>query len=123
MRDEERYLQEKQLECIEYKYTFSASEGFNHPLTLTDRIVCWNLEGPGAGETIKDTFGYQATVGDDVIVNKTKVGYMLTDIRHKHGGKERQHGIIILSLDLLLGASFKIQRRVPPQAKTGVKRK
>ena len=85
MRNEEQYLQEKQLECIEYKYTFSASEDFNHPLTLTDRIVCWTLEGPGTGETIEDTFGYQATVGDDVIVNKTKVGYMLTDIRHKHG--------------------------------------
>jgi hypothetical protein len=121
--DEERYLQEKQLECIEYKYTFSASEDFNHPLTLTDRIVCWTLEGPGTGETIEDTFGYQATVGDDIIVNRIKVGYMLTDIRHKHGGKERQHSIMTLSLDLLLGASFKVHRRVPPQAKTGVKRK
>ena len=121
--DEEQYLHEKQLECLEYKYTFSATEDFNHPLTLTDRIICWTLEGPGNGETIEDTFGYQATVGDDIIVNKAKVGYTLTDIRHKHGGKERQHNIEVLSLDLLLSASFKVHWRLPPQAKTGVKRK
>ncbi len=121
--DEEKYLSENQLKCIEYKYTFSASEDFNHPLTLTDWIICWTLEGPGTGETIEDTFGYQATVGGDIIVNKTKVGYTLMDIRSKHGGKERQHNITVLSLDLLLGASFKVHRRVPPQAKIGMKRK
>jgi len=122
--DEERYLSEKQLECIEYKYTFSASEDFNHPLTLTDRIICWTLEGPKIGETIEDTFGYQATVAENIIVNSSKVGYMLTDIRHRHGGKDRQHSIMVLSLDLLLSASFKVLRRTPPtQAKSGGKRK
>ena len=45
--DEEKYLHDKQLECIEYKYTFSASEDFNHPLTITDTIICWSLRGTG----------------------------------------------------------------------------
>ena len=119
--DEERYLNEDHLQCIEYKYTFSVSEEFNHPLTLTDRVICWTLEGLNAGETIEDTFGYQATVGDDITVNGTKVGYTLVDIRHKLGGKERQHNITVVSLDLLLSASFKVQRRIPPRP--GVKRK
>jgi hypothetical protein len=121
--NEDQYLNEKQLECIEYKYTFSASEDFNHPLAITDRIICWTLEGPGTGETIEDTFGYQATIGDDIVVNRKRVGYTLTDIRYKHGGKERQHSIMVLSLDLLLNASFKVHRRAPPQAKSGVKRR
>jgi hypothetical protein len=117
MSDESQYLSERQLECIEYKYMFSAAEDFNHPLTITDRIVCWSLEGHAAGETVEDTFGYQATVGADITAHKTKVGFSLTDIRHRSGGKERQHEIKVVSLRHLLDATFKVQWRNPPQNK------
>ena len=121
--NEEQYLSEKQLECIEYKYSFSAVEDFNHPLTITDRIVCWSLEDPKTGDTIEDTFGYQATVAEDIVVNKTKIGHKLNDVRQKFGGKERQHDITVVSLDLLLAATFKMQRRNPPSIKGGGKHK
>ena len=121
--DEEHYLSDKLLKCIEYKYAFGISEDFNHPLTLTDRIVCWTLNGPSKGETIADSFGYLATVDSDLIVNGKKVGYNLTDVRFKDGGKERDHTIAVLSLDLLLQATFHVQQRLPPpQTKTRGKR-
>lgn len=115
--DEDRYLSDKQLECIEYKYKFSSAEDFNHPLTITDRIVCWSLDGIDLGSTIEDTFGYQATVEKPIVHKKQQVGYVLNDVRHKHGGKERQHSILVLSLDLLLQASFKVQKRNPPSSR------
>jgi hypothetical protein len=121
--NEERYLDEKQLEYIEYKYLFSAAEEFNHPLTLTDRIICWQLLIQNDGETIEDSFGYQATVGEPIMIEDKRVGYHLTDIRHKYDGKERQHAIMVLSLDALLDATFTVQRRQPPTAKSSPKPK
>jgi len=121
--DEEQYLNEKQMECIEYKYAFSTRDDFNHPLSITNRIVCWTLDVPAKGDTIEDTFGYLATVADDIVVNNAKVGVILTDIRSRHGGGERVHSIEVLSLDLLLEACFKPQRRRPPATRPTGKRK
>jgi hypothetical protein len=121
--DEDRYLSDKLLECLEYKYAFALTEDFNHPLTLTDRIVCWALDGLSKGSTIEDTFGFRATVDADLVVKGTKVGYTLTDVRFKDGGKARDHTIMVLSLNLLLQATFKMHQRMPPQGKLGGKRK
>ena len=121
--DEERYLKESQLECIEYKYSFSPYEEFNHPLTITDRIISWILDGPKKGGTIEDAFAYQATVADDLFVSEVHVGYILNDIRHKHGGKEREHEIMVLSLAQLLEAAFKVHHRKPPTPKSNGKRR
>jgi hypothetical protein len=34
----------QELKGLEYKYTFSSDELFNHPLVVTDQIVCWKLD-------------------------------------------------------------------------------
>lgn len=115
--DERNYLKENQLQCIEYKYHFSSSEEFNHPLTITDRVICWTLDQFEQGSTIEDSFGYQATIGTPLIVNDKSVGFTLSDIRAKDGGKERDHTVSVLCLPQLLDACFKLQKRSPPQSK------
>jgi hypothetical protein len=115
--DEKHYLKESQLQCIEYKYHFSSSEEFNHPLTITDRIICWTLDQFEQGSTIEDNLGYQATLGEPLIVNSKTVGFVLTDIRTKEGGKERDHAVRVLCLPQLLEACFKVQKRPAPRPK------
>lgn len=96
-----------------------------HPLNFSPVPVFWlnprmttNLLAFNLAATT-----YQATVSEEIVVNGTKIGYKLNDIRQKAGGKEREHDILVLSLDLLLGVTFQVQRRNPPQPKVSGKTK
>ena len=104
--DNENAYQTPEL-SLEYKYSFSTRDCFNHPFSLTDVIVCWEWEIPKAGDTISDDVGYSATVERLIECNGRRIGLWLNDVRRQRGGGElHNRRIRVLCLRELLDVSF-----------------
>jgi hypothetical protein len=110
------------LKSVEYKYSFSADEEFNHPLNVTDRIICWQMSPPMAGSTIQDIYNYQGILGQSIVHEGRVLGTVVQDIQHMRELRQLSHEVLVLDLRALLEASFKVSFRpgVKP-AKSGVK--
>ncbi|VTR94217.1 Uncharacterized protein OS=Lyngbya aestuarii BL J GN=M595_2435 PE=4 SV=1: HATPase_c_3 [Gemmata massiliana] len=121
--DEGSFVDPKSTLCIEYKYSFTSDNEYNHPLTVTDRIVCWHLDDLQEGLTVQDSFGYRANVGKAIAADGKKIGVELNDIRHTTGGRERDKIIPVVSLRNLLTASFDVKWRPPVMAPDPAKKK
>src|SRR5262249_42884951 len=97
---------------VEYKYKFSTRDGFNHPFSLTDVIVCWEWDIPQPGDTISDDLDYSATIERLIDLKEHTIGLWLTDVRRQDGGGELPtHRIRLLCLGALLQATFEVSWR------------
>lgn len=118
--DENKRLVNGNLASIEYKYSFSDSDEFNHPFNITDRIICWELNVPGEGGTVKDSYDYACQVQKRITHGDYMLGLILGDIHHLYETKAIAHEIVVLDLRALLKATFDVEFRpgLKPSAKT-----
>ena len=106
--------------ALEYKYTLSPSDEFNHPLKLTDQIVCWEMTIPKDGDIISDSYEHFGIV---LLTEELKeIGYKIIDIQSRDGG---WHGgeIKVISLKNLIDKTFKCQWVTPPPKATDSNKK
>lgn len=109
--DEKKPLTNGNLQSLEYKYAFSADEEFNHPLNITDRIICWQMTEPQMGDPVRDSYNYQGVVQEKILYQGRLLGVVIKDIRHLHELKELSREVPVLSLRALLEASFDVKLR------------
>ncbi|MFM6136957.1 MAG: hypothetical protein ACKPCP_22885 [Sphaerospermopsis kisseleviana] len=80
---EENTLGEKVHKALEYKYIFSPSDEFNHPLNLTDQIVCWDIPTGDEGDKVIDSYNF---FGEISYTDKMKeIGYQIINIYSRDG--------------------------------------
>lgn len=96
---------------VEYKYTFSQNEEFNHPLIVNDHIICWQMPIPKNGDKITDAYGYFGDVSLPEELNG--IGYEITNIQSRDGGSDLGK-IKVISLKNLIDKTFRCQWITPP---------
>lgn len=108
---------------VEYKYTFSQSEEYNHPLIVNDYITCWDMQMPNPqnAEKIRDLYGY---FGD---ISSTKeldgIGYEITNIQSRDG-EFHPDNVKVISLKKLIDKTFRCKWTTPPpKTKTETKKR
>ncbi|WP_225414141.1 ATP-binding protein [Stigmatella hybrida] len=104
-------LKKDDLCAIEYKYAFDGSNSFNHPLTLTDQIVCWSLVIPDNGVSVQDDYDCFGTVhrADEL----EDLGFKVKGVTSRSGdsfGRE----VMVLGLRHLLKKTFTVEEQTPP---------
>jgi hypothetical protein len=116
---DENSLAEKVHKALEYKYSFSPSDEFNHPLILTEQIVCWEIPIPKEGDQIEDSYNYYGYISLPKELNE--IGYEIIKIQSKTG--EDYCGTIkVISLKKLLTKTFSCQWETPPSRATDSKK-
>lgn len=109
---QENSLAEKVHRGLEYKYSFSATDEYNHPFIVTNCIVCWEMPMPEEGDSITDAYDYFGEVGRPEGLLKD-VGYEIIKIQSKLG--EIHNGNIqVISLKKLLDKTFQCDWITPP---------
>ncbi|QSJ19423.1 ATP-binding protein [Nostoc sp. UHCC 0702] len=97
--------------ALEYKYIFSWNDEFNHPLILTEHIVCWNMPNGENGDKISDSYNYFGEIS--LSQELDGLGYEIINIQSRegdyHGGKVK-----VISLKNLLNKTFTCQWEEPP---------
>ncbi|MGD1713614.1 ATP-binding protein [Dapis sp. BLCC M172] len=99
---------------LEYKYNFSEADEYNHPFTVTNFIVCWDMPIPKEGEQIKDAYEYFGYVS--LTEELDDIGYEIVEIQSQTG-KPHYENIKVISLYKLLKKTFDCQFITPPQPK------
>lgn len=117
--DEERPLANGNLLSLEYKFQFRPDDEFNHPLNITDRIVCWDARLPEPGTVVSDSYKYDATVKEIITFEGRTLGFVLNDVRHRHDLMHLSHEVTVLCLRELLQATFTVQLRPGVRGSTG----
>jgi Histidine kinase-, DNA gyrase B-, and HSP90-like ATPase len=111
---EENRLTENVHKTVEYKYLFSPSDEFNHPLSLTEQIVCWDMPAVVEGQQITDTYNYFGSISFTEELNK--IGYEIINIQSREG--EYSPGSIkVISLKRLLDKTFECEWITPPPSR------
>jgi hypothetical protein len=107
----ENSLAAKVHKALEYKYNLSPSDEFNHPLILTEQIVCWEMPTPKKGDRIEDSYNYYGYISLPEELNG--IGYEIIEIQSRTG---ECHGrnIKVISLKKLLDKTFTCQWETPP---------
>ena len=111
---EENSLKETVHTGLEYKYTFSPTDEYNHPFIVTNFIVCWDMSIPEEGEQIKDAYGYFGDVSLTEELND--IGYEIVKIESQTGEIHNQN-IKVISLKKLLDKTFDCEWTTPPPPK------
>jgi transcriptional regulator with XRE-family HTH domain len=96
---------------LEYKWTFSPNEVFNHPLIVTDQIVCWEMPMPAQGEKVSDLYDYFGKVSLTQELNE--VGYEISSI-YSLTGDFNNGKVKVISLKNLIDKTFNCQWKTPP---------
>jgi hypothetical protein len=109
--DEQRPLTNGNLSTVEYKFAFTAEDQFNHPLSITDRILYWDGLPPAEGSLIEDSYGYVGTASERILHDGQVLGFILRDIRQKNALRALNREILVLQLRALLKASFAVTFR------------
>lgn len=99
-------LSEKVHKTLEYKYRFSPNDEFNHPLILTDQIVCWDMPTGQEGELIKDSYNFYGKIYFTEELDG--IGYGIADIV-SHEGESYSGKVKVISLKKLLNKTFDCQ--------------
>ena len=111
----EKSLAPKIQKALEYKFTLLSNEEFNHPLMLTDQIVCWEMTMPKENQQITDSYEYFGKVS--LPEELKEIGYKIIEIQSRdsqwHGGE-----IKVISLKKLIDKTFKCDWITPPQKAT-----
>ncbi len=121
--NENKRLVNGNLQSIEYKYAFSDRDEFNHPLNVTDRIICWDLDIPDIGSEVQDRYNYACSVQSEISHEEQTLGLMLGDVHHRFETKAIAHEIMVLDLSALVKATFDINYRSGSKAKVHGKAK
>ncbi len=96
----------KELKGLEYKYTFSSDELFNHPLVVTDQIVCWKLDESVQDGNPVDDGDY---VGEISFTNDLKgIGCEIINIQNRYGSCHNSN-IKVVCLKDLIDKTFQCQ--------------
>lgn len=109
--DEDKEFKKDNLISLEYKYRFSLDEEFNHPLSIVNRIVCWNFDSEKirSGDRIKASYDYVAEVIGFVEEEGVKIGLEIGQIRKNSSNIDIGNTVIVLSLERLLEISFDVK--------------
>ncbi|MEG4284891.1 ATP-binding protein [Microcoleus sp. A006_D1] len=111
----EKTLATKIQKALEYKYTLSPSDEFNHPLKLTDQIVCWEMTIPKEGEDISDSYEHFGKVS--LTEELKEIGYKIIKIQSRDG--EWHDGEVkVISLKNLINKTFDCEWVTPPPKAT-----
>jgi len=109
----EKSLEDKFCQGVEYKHTFSPSEEFNHPLIITQYIICWDMNIPeiDTQEKVIDTFDYFGSIS--LIPELDGIGYEIINIESRAG---EPHGgnVKVISLKKLICKTFRCIWTTPP---------
>jgi hypothetical protein len=116
----EKSLAPKIQKALEYKYTLSSSDQFNHPLKLTDQIVCWDMNIPKENEQISDSYEYLGKVS--LPEELKEIGYKIIEIQSRDGGQWDGGEIKVISLKNLIGKTFDCHWITPPPKPTDSKK-
>ncbi|MGK3987372.1 hypothetical protein WME99_30305 [Sorangium sp. So ce136] len=104
-------LKKDDLLAIEYKYEFDGQGTFNHPLTITDYIICWKMVLPKTGQFVSDDYDCYGKVK---LTNELgDLGFEITDVTSR-SGMSFGRKVVVLSLERLLKKTFKVDEHVPP---------
>ena len=107
----ENTLGEKVHKALEYKYIFSPSDEFNHPLILTAQIVCWDMPSGQEKDNISDSYNFFGEISYTQELNQ--IGYEIINILSREGdfypGKVK-----VISLKRLLDKTFNCKWVTPP---------
>lgn len=99
----------EELKGLEYKYTFSTDELFNHPLVVTDQIVCWELD-----QYVEENNNVVADgdyVGEISFSDELKdIGCEITNIQNKAGSCHNSN-IKVICLKNLITKTFQCEWR------------
>ncbi len=106
----ENSLSEKVHKALEYKYIFSPNDEFNHPLILTDQIVCWDMPTGKEGELIKDSYNFYGEISFTEELDE--IGYEIAKI-NSHEGEPYAGKVKVISLKNLLKKTFDCQWASP----------
>jgi hypothetical protein len=103
--------------ALEYKYSFSAFDEFNHPLILTEQVVCWEMPEGEEGSQISDSYEYYGYVSlpEDEYLNG--LGYKIIKIQGQKNGEYHGGEVKVISLKKLLDKTFKCEWDTPPPPK------
>ena len=95
---------EDDIKSLEYKYSFE--ETYNHPLILTNMILCWNTEIHSEGRTVEDDFNYTGRIKHDDSLED--FGYKITDIQDSQGA-DFPGEVLVISLKQLIPKTFAVK--------------
>lgn len=107
-----RSLDELALKSLEYKYHFSHRDIFNHPLNITDYVVCWTMDEPNIDYQVLDDyncFGYIQSL-DSI---EPTVVYQINDVQSRNGAIYNRN-LLVISLKELIKKSFNAKFIQPP---------
>jgi len=111
----EKGLAPKIQKALEYKYNLSHNDVFNHPLMLTEQIVCWEMDPPEENQQITDSYEYFGKVSLPEELNG--IGYKIINIQGLDGQWDGGE-IKVISLKKLIDKTFNCQWDTPPQKAT-----
>ncbi len=94
-------LASETLLAVEYKYHFSHSDVFNHPLNITDLIVCWSMDDVVVGVQVVDDYDCFGTVAltDGKPATLT---YKIEDIQSRQGDLYNRSVTVVALRELIL---------------------
>lgn len=107
--------------ALEYKYAFSSNDEFNHPLILTEQIVCWDLPKGKQDDPIYDSYNYFGSV--DCTKELDGLGYEIVQIMDRDSGDYYSGKVKVISLKNILEKTFDYTRFTPPPKITTSKSK
>ena len=97
---------------MEYKYHFGYRDVFNHPLNITDYIVCWSSDEIKSGEKVSDDYDCygQITIIKDV---PKEIAYKIDNIQSTYG-EVYNNSTIVIVLRNLIELTFNANFTTPP---------
>lgn len=93
----------KELKGLEYKFSFSTYELFNHPLVITDQIICWELHESVLPDEIVNDGDYTGEIHKSEKLQD--IGFEIINIESK-SGSVHDDNISIICLRKLIEYTF-----------------
>ncbi|MGB3189106.1 hypothetical protein [Lyngbya sp. PCC 8106] len=96
----------EQLKGLEYKYLFTTEETFNHPLVITDQIICWEFDSllePGQSISDGNYIGEVVFPANDPKLQE--IGDKITNIKNQYSSCHN-NDVIVISLKELIPKTF-----------------
>jgi len=108
--DEKQGFRQENLILIEYKYSFSCDDEFNHPLSITNEIICWDFEGEiEIGNQFNDNFDHFGQIEELLKHKGTIFGFVIGKIKQKTYNRSVGNKITVLNLKCLINISFNVE--------------
>lgn len=99
---------EKELKGLEYKHTFSTYDIFNHPLVVTDQILCWDFDESVSPSAVVDDGTFK---GEIQISDKLKeIGCEIVNLVNEQGSCHNSN-IQVIRLKDLIDKTFQCEWR------------